>query len=140
MTETVVAKRPVTDATLFTLIAALSFEVGDNQAPKEPRTPVFPYCVVYTLDDESRTGPMNDGQADVIHNIQVTTVGETAEQASSLSDLVAVAMRADAALVIAGRVVSLVEELEGGGLLPDNEFQPPLFYGVGIFAITTTPT
>ena len=35
--------------------------------------------------------------------------------------------------------VLLVEELDGGGLLRDDEFQPPLFYGVSLFAITTTP-
>lgn len=139
MSETIVAKGPVTDATLVTLEAALSFDVGDNQAPPEPRTPTFPYCVVYTLDDELRTGPMSDGQADVIHNIQVTAVGQTRDQAQRLSDAVLAAMRADEALVIAGRAVLLVEELDGGALIRDDEFQPPLFYGVSLFAITTTP-
>ena len=139
MSETVVAKGPVTDATLVALNDALSFAVGDNQAPPEPRSPDFPYLVVYTLDDTERSGPMNDGQADVVHNIQVTTVGQTRDAAQRLSDLVLAAMRADEALVIAGRAVLLVEELDGGGLIRDDEFQPPLFYGVSLFAITTTP-
>ena len=139
MSETIVLKGPVTEATLVTLNSALSFDVGDNQAPPDPRTPPFPYAVVHTLDDELRTGPMNDGQADVIHNIQVTTVGQTRDQAQRLSDMALAAMRADDALTIPGRLVLLVEEAEGGGVTRDDEFQPPYFYGITIFAIMTTP-
>ena len=139
MTETVVPTGPVTDAVLVTLRGALAFDVGDNQAPPEPRSPSFPYATVYSLDDADRSGPYNDGQSDVVHNIQVTTVGETRDQAQRLLDFAKSAMRADAAIVVASRRVLLVEEVQGGGVERDDAKQPPYFYGISIFDITTTP-
>ena len=42
-------------------------------------------------------------------------------------------------LVITGRVVELVEIVLDGSVERDDTYQPPLFYGVQIFDITTTP-
>ena len=134
MVETVVPSRPVT-ASVITHLDSLGFGVGDGQAP-DPST--FPYSVVYSLDAAGRSGPMNDGQADVVHTQQVTVVGETQEQAQKLLDKVRVKMR-DETLTIADREVSLIEVDEGDGVERDGREQPPLFYAIDVYMITTTP-
>ena len=134
MVETVVPSRPVT-ASVITHLGSLGFGVGDGQAP-DPST--FPYSVVYSLDAGDRSGPMNDGQADVVHTQQVTVVGETQEQAQKLLDKVRVKMR-DETLTIADREVSLIEVDEGDGVERDGREQPPLFYAIDVYMITTTP-
>lgn len=146
MVETAVPLDPVAKAAITTLTAALTVSVGDQQTPANP-SPEFPYAVVYLIPDADRSGPMNDGQADVTHNIQVTSVGVTREQAQSLADDVNVAMRDETAppnpvsnLVIAGRDVELVEIVLDGSVERDDSFQPPVFYAVQIFDIMTTPS
>ncbi len=134
MVETVVPSRPVT-ASVITHLGSLGFGVGDGQAP-DPST--FPYSVVYSLDAVGRSGPINDGQADVVHTQQVTVVGETQEQAQKLLDKVRVRMR-DETLTITGREVSLIEVDEGDGVERDGREQPPLFYAIDVYMITTTP-
>ncbi len=136
MVETVVPSRPVT-ASVISHLGSLGFGVGDGQAP-DPST--FPYSVVYSLDAVSRSGPMNDGQADVVHTQQVTVVGETQEQAQKLLDKVRVKMR-DGTFSMGGfgREVSLIEVDEGDGVERDGREQPPLFYAIDVYMITTTP-
>ena len=101
--------------------------------------PAYPYVVVYPLDVAARTGPISDGQADVNHTIQLTTVGQTAEQAAGLLDLAAIELRDMPSDAIDDRNVALVEEVSGGTIDRDDDYQPPLFYAVGIFDILTTP-
>ncbi len=146
MVETAVPLDPVQNAVIVTLQAALTVAVGDQQAPADP-DPEFPYAVVQLIPDAERTGPMNDGQVDVVHNIQVTSVGQTRQQASALADDVNAALRDEtdppnpvSKIVIAGREVSLVEVELDGSIERDDTFQPPLFYGVQIFDIMTTPS
>ena len=138
MPETVVPHRPVTQAVIDALSLAVGFAVGDGQAPDDP-SPAYPYLVVYSLADADRSGPISDGQADVTHNIQITTVGQTPEQATSLMDLAAVGLRGLDAGAVTGREIQLVEETFSGGVERDDDFQPPLFYAVSIFDIMTTP-
>ena len=136
--RTVVEQDPVV-AAVITTIDTLSFSVGDGEAPENP-SPAFPYSVVYSLDDELRTGPMSDGQADVIHNIQVTTVGETREQAQKLVDKIRIKLlETPIPLTIASRSVQLVDLADGGIVERDETEQPRLFYAVDVWAITTTP-
>ena len=150
MVETAVPLDPVVRAAVTTLRAAITaVGIGDNQAPKfDPAgsLPRFPYAVVYLLPNAEYGGPLNDGQVDVIHNVQVTCVGETVEQVRVLSDDVEKALRDETAppnsvseIVIAGREVSLVDVALRGSVERDDSFQPPKFYAVNIFDIHTTP-
>lgn len=132
MTFTVVPQDPLVKAVIAAL-EATNFPVGDVRAPEGS----IPYSVVYGLDDEDLDGPMNDWQADVRHVIQVTTVGETPEQARMLQDKNRVEIYQTAAP--AGRSVALVERTGGAGVERDPDEQPPLFYSVDIYTITTTP-
>ena len=135
MAGTVVEQRPVV-AGVITVLNTLAFGVGDHQAPTSA---TFPYTVVYSLDDAERSGPIDDGQADVDHTIQLTTVGETPEQTQLLIDATRTKMK-DGTLVVASRKVLKVDLTEGGGVQRDEEEQPPLFYGVDVYSILTTPT
>jgi len=146
MVETAVPLDPVADAVIVALQAALTVSVGDQQAPAAP-SPEFPYAVVQLIPDAERSGPLNDGQADVTHNIQVTCVGRTRQQAQALADDVNTAMRDETAppnpvskLVVANRNVELVEIVLDGSVERDDTFQPPIFYAVQIYDISTTPS
>lgn len=139
MPETVVEQNPVILAVIAQLESDLAFSVGDGQAPKNP-SPEFPYVTVYSLDDAEYAGPMSDGQADVIHNVQLTHTGQTPEQARRLTDFARASMQnLVAADPIAGRSTQLVEFDSSGLIERDDEIQPPFFYAVDIYRITTTP-
>jgi hypothetical protein len=135
--ETTVPTRPVT-AAIIDHLGSLGVSVGDGRAPAAA-SPAFPYVVVYSLDSPERSGPMSDGQADVTHNQQTTTVGITQEQCQLLLDDVRARMRDDT-LTIAGRVVHLIEVEEGDGVERDDDESPPLFYCVDIYSILTGPS
>jgi hypothetical protein len=135
--ETVVPTRPVT-AAIIAHLASIGVSVGDGRAPAGA-SPAFPYVVVYPLDAQDRSGPMSDGQADVTHVQQTTTVGVTQEQCQTLLDNVRARMRDDT-LAVAGRIVHLVEVEEGDGVERDDDESPPLFYCVDIYSILTGPS
>lgn len=129
--QTSVPERPVVEA-VIAACSTVGFGVGDGQAP----TPiVYPYTVVYALDPAERSGPMVDGQADVTHTIQVTSVGITPEQAQSLADDVDVRLKAG--VDVEGRTVLLVDSTRGG-VESDYTETPPLFYTVAEYEIHTT--
>ena len=136
MAETVVPTRPVT-AAIIAHIGGLGVSVGDGRAPANA-SPTLPFVAVYSLDAVDRSGPMSDGQADVTHVQQTTTVGKTQEQAQILLDDVRARMR-DGTMTIPGREVSLIEVEEGDGVERDDDESPPLFYCVDIYSIMTTP-
>lgn len=129
----VIPQSPVIDATL-TILDGLSWPVGDAHAPDADP----PYLVVYSLDDEAYDGPINDGQADVHHNIQVTSVGETSEQARKLADKAREALTV-VAYSVAGRSVQQVELRDGGGIERDPDDSPPVFYAVDVYRVITFP-
>lgn len=118
---------------LLTALATVGFDVGDGRAPANPGTP---YSVVYSLDDTNLDGPYNDWMADVTHNVQITTVGATPEQARLLQDKNRPAVMT---MTVAGRSVALIRRIDGAGGERDPDLQPPLFYTVDIWEITTTP-
>ena len=133
--RTVVAQHPL----IVAVLGVVTFDTFLSYDTEAPRDAPFPYTVVYGLDDALRTGTMWDTQADVMHSVQTTYVGETAEQARKLMDKGRAVMLADAAIAVAGRSVQLVELSDGGGVERDEDEQPRLFYGIDIWEITTTP-
>lgn len=133
--QTSIPGRPVTQAVLDAA-AEVGFPVGDGAPPDNRTSSGFPYAVVYALDDAEKTGPISDGQTDVIHVQQVTSVGVTAEQAQDLAD--AIRTRMKEGLRIDGRVTLLVD-VEGGQVTADWTEQPPVFYTADLLRIYTTP-
>ncbi len=132
--RTVVTQDPLVVA----FVALLTFDTFLAYDTEAPPAPPFPYSVVYALDDAEKSGPMWDGQADVMHNIQITVVGETAEQARKLRDKTRTEILAENAVTVAGRDVALVDLDTGGAVERDEAEQPRLFYAIDIWMIHTT--
>lgn len=134
--RTVVEQDPLVKA-IIAVLTYPPFTAYDNEAPK---LPPLPYTVVYSLDDAARSGTMWDWGADVVHTIQTTSVGETAEQARMLRDRNRTRMLRDLdKAAVSEREISLVDLNIGGGVERDETEQPRYFYAVDIWQITTTP-
>ena len=133
--RTVVLQHPLVVA----VVGALTFDTFLAYDTEAPAVPPFPYSVVYSLDDAETSGPMWDGQADVRHEIQVTCVGETVEQARKLQDKNRAQMLGDPPFAVIGRSIQLVDLDAGGSVERDEAEQPRLFYSVDIWMIYTTP-
>ncbi len=132
--RTVVLQHPLVTA----VVGALTFDSFLAYDSEAPPSPPFPYSVVYSLDDVETSGPLWDGQADVKHEIQVTCVGETVEQARKLQDKNRAQMLADPPFTVTSRSVQLVDLDAGGSVERDEAEQPRLYYSVDIWMITTT--
>ncbi len=115
--------------------ATAGFPVGDGKAPTGV-TP--PYAVIYPLDAADRNGPFNDPEADVIWEFQITSVGETREQAHGVADKVRTVLTPSAISVSGLRVLQVLIDL-GDAVERDDDVKPPLFYAVDIYRIWTTP-
>ena len=109
--------------------------IGDAQAPA---TSTRPFGVVYSLYVAERDGPMSDDTADGWWQYQVTSVGDTREQAQGLADeLEAAILRTS--LSATGYVVGPVKRAERFPVERDDDVQPPLFYQTVTFSIFVTP-
>lgn len=136
MAETAVSQDPVVEG-FITLVGGTGFDVGDGQKPEDEDGRPYPYSVVHSLPDFSMTGPWSDGQVDVVHQLQVTTVGETADQARKLQDKNRAEIRSGT-MTVTGRKVQYIEKAEGGRGAREDPDQPPLFSAVDIWKIHTT--
>jgi len=117
--------RILTDAVLTELKTnSGSFKIGDSHAPADDTRP---YAVLYPLDESEREGDMSTIDVTGWYEYQVTTVGDTREQAEGLADLL--------------RTLILAADLTPSGFrmfpfrkavtnLPDrdDDVQPPLYY------------
>lgn len=133
--RTVVDQDPVVVA----VVAALTYDTFTAYDMEADAAAVFPYSVVYPLDDQTRSGPLWDGQADVVHAVQVTSVGETAEQARKLQDKNRAKILASGAITVSGRSVQQPDLSAGGGVERDEDEQPRLYYSVDIWLLQTSP-
>jgi len=141
MARSIAKRRPFTAAIVTHLSTHTGQPVGVGQAPDySGTTPVYPYCVVYTLDDRTWDGPIADGQADAYQRIQVTVVGKTQEQCEALADLVHDSMLNQLLPTVDGRRPVLIDLDDGGQVLRDDAVQPPVFFAPLVFEILTTPT
>lgn len=130
--------RILTDAVLTRLKTnSGSFKIGDGQAPADNDRP---YAVLYALDEGESDGDMSTA-ADITGWVeyQVTSVGDTREQAEGLADLL--------------RTHLLASDLSPSGFrmfpwrnfvtsLPDrdDDVQPPLFYVTSVVEGFVAPT
>ena len=136
MTRTVTDPRTATDAIISRLSTGTGKQIGDGAAPAAA---VFTYAVVTPLPDLSYDGPNNDWQADIEMVWQVTSVGETRSQAQWMQDACRDAML-NGTITISSRAIMKVDLGGGGGVERDDDFQPPLFYGVDIYNVMITPS
>lgn len=119
--------------------------VGDTRAPDgagwqgAPGQSVYiPHVTVYDLDGGTYDGPASAPEEDVESPLQFTCVGATAAQARMVADLVRRAFLT-VELEVPDRHVCRVQPTGSGGVLPDTDVEPNVFYTVVRFTITTTP-
>lgn len=111
------------------LAAQTGKNVGDGEATGDT---TFPYAVVYQLDDELTDGTLGDPTAYTVWTIQVTSVGETAEQAGWMSDQVIAALEGFAPTTTAATCQRFWLDA-AGAITRDDSLQTPLFMVADIF-------
>lgn len=134
-------------AAIIAAIEADGWTVGEGVAPDSgvgwqgsPGASNFvPYVVVYPTPggvfDGTVSKPFDDARPDyVIHSI-----GSTQEQCQLLNDAVFDALTT-ATLSVSGRVVQLVRPDVDGGVVREDDAQPPLFYSPTRWRVWTTST
>lgn len=127
------AALPHVDAVTTALTGAgLTVSLGVAPPGVEP-----PYCALYPDPGTSVPGSLADPVSDYTGLMQVTCVGETAEQALSLSDRVRAALSVP--LTVAGRAGWRPQELGGAPVQRADDVTPPLYYAVAQFRIRSTP-
>ena len=126
--------RLLTDQVL-TAARSTSRLVGDGQAPAAATRP---FAVVYPLYVSERDGPMDDDTADGWWQYQVTSAGDTREQAQGLSDELETAILGYT-LTVSGYVIGPTKRAERLPIERDDDVQPPLFYQSITFSIFVTP-
>ncbi len=102
-----------------------SMKIGDGQAPADDTRP---YAVLYALDDAERVGDMS-AAVDVTgwFEFQITSVGDTREQAEWLADLLRTHILA-VKLTPSGFVMFPWRNVVTNLPERDDDVQPPLFY------------
>ena len=144
MTRTAVKRGPETDAIIAALSAA-PILTGDGIRPAgggfpadDPSQPFVPYAVVFQSITSLIDGPLDDPNADVVAEYQVTSIGVTRASASFIADK-AKATLLNTPLTVPGRTVQLVEWVLGRPAERDDDVTPPLFYAIDIYSISTSP-
>ncbi len=122
-------------------LAAAPFDIGDGVAPrtvdKEEIDP--PYAVLHAITGGSFDGPLNDTQADVVLNYQITGVGTTRQQAQVIIDISRGLMQREN-ITITGRYVRDLRHMTpNSGVIRDDDLPNPLFYGYDRYQLDTTP-
>ncbi len=114
-----------------------SIKIGDGQAPADDDRP---YAVLYALDDAERAGDMSSA-VDVTgwFEFQITSVGDTREQAEWLADLLRTLMMS-ANLTPSGFVMFPWRNLVTNLPERDDDEQPPLFYVTSVIEGFVAPT
>jgi hypothetical protein len=129
--------RPHT-AGVIAALRAVGLLVGDAIAPVA--TGAQKWAVVYGGGVGLLSGTMRDERTDASPVIQVTSVGTTAEQSEWVADKARATLLARPTTVaVAGRKVLSVSVEASQPTRRDDDVFPPLYYGVDLYRIATTP-
>ena len=96
-----------------------------------------PYIVLYPEPGTPIAASLADDRTYFRTTLQVTCVGETAEQALNLADRSAAALSAP--LAVTGRTAWRPEYLDGQPVRRDDDITPPVFYAVARYRLRSTP-
>lgn len=119
------------------LQAALTAAEIVNMLGVAPPGTLPPYAAVYPDPGRSVPGSLANPTSNFVGLVQVTFVGETAEQALSLSDRGRQAL--SVRLGVAGRSGWRPEELGGPPVQRDDDASPPYYYAVVQWRLRSTP-
>lgn len=134
LTAAVVAKL---DATAL-LVGTGTKPVGGGWAGT-PGTSVFnPYTIVYPTPGGSSSGSLSVPFDDVSPDFIITSFGASVEQAQWGDDLVRSTLVSPAVITVTGRTVMLAIPDMDGGVMRDDDVQPPIFYTPTRWRLMTT--
>lgn len=131
--------RTVTDALLTGLASDTGKNIGDSAAPSDT---TMPYAVLYRLAGGAPFSSLDHGNQYAIVTLQVTSVGETPEQAEWMKDKVREGMLdlSNFTAPSGFRFEHVNLDLDGGVNRDDDLGTEPLFYGVDRFRLWVVPT
>lgn len=131
---TAAAALPHVDAVLSALSGAgLTASLGGAPPGQAP-----PYIAVYPDGGRSLPGDLADPLSLYQGTVQLTCVGQTAEQALSVSDRARAALSVP--LTVQGRSGWRPEELGGLPVRRDDDVTPPLYYVPVQYRLRSSPT
>jgi hypothetical protein len=122
-------------AALGALSPAVPVQVGrkkDDQIDVHSK-----HAVIWPLSPDF-DGPVGDYAADLTYAFQVTSVGETVDQAEWVADRVRAALIAGP-ITIAGRAVEPVRPTGGPPVQRDDDISPPMYYRAETYELCTSP-
>jgi hypothetical protein len=138
MALTIPAGQPHTAAAVATLEAAgLTVGNGSGNDPATGALYARPYVVVYG-DLGALDGPLGDRFADLSQTLTVHGVGNGPEQAQWVADKARAALLTTP-VTVAGRSTLYVSHTTSQPVQRDDDVQPPLFYEVDQYTLSTTP-
>jgi hypothetical protein len=133
------AGRPHTVGVIAAL-QAVGLTVGDAVGALDT-TATQKWAVVYGGGVGLLDGTLRDERSDASPVIQVTSVGTTAEQSEWVADTVRRTLLArPVTLAVSHRRVLSISVQASQPTRRDDDVHPPLFYGVDLYRISTTPT
>lgn len=127
------ATLPHVDAVLAALAGAgLVAHLGVAPPGQDP-----PYVAVYPDPGRSVPGSLADPLSDFQGTVQLTCVGQTAEQALNVSDRARAAL--GVVLAVDGRTGWRPQELGGQPVQRDDDVTPPLYYSAVQYRLRSSP-
>ena len=133
MTYTVHDPRTIYDALLTRLASETGKNIGDTQAPT---VVTLPYAVVYPLgDDPAERGVLGDPTQSTVVEFQVTSIGDTRDQAQWMANEVAVALSGWTPTVAGFSFGPISREDGADPVRRDDSVSPPLFYAADRYSM-----
>lgn len=108
--------------------------IGDGEAPSDL---TVPYAVLYSLDepaDPDRNGTLADAHATTVFEFQVTSIGDTAEQARWMQQKTR-SVLVGWSPVVSGLSCGPAARSGGQGVRRDDGTQPARFFAVDTFTV-----
>ena len=139
--RTTVSLEDHTDGVL-TMLNTTTIPIGDGVAPRDvdktEQDP--PYAVLYLLPGGDFDGPLSDSQGDMTFMYQVTSVGETRQQAQVVADIIRTVFKRENLTILNRTVRDVRLETPNSGTVRDDDLPNPLFYGYDRYEVDTTPS
>lgn len=126
--------RDLTDQVISELESA-GLTVGRAEAPASVPANTG-YVIVYPITGGSFDGDIYDPHGEARADYQLTSVGTSAEQCEWVADKARETM-IDASLTLTDRAVIWIDATFLGGVLRDDDVQPPLFYSPDRYTVWT---
>lgn len=127
-------QRPIIDAVVARLVSETGKNIGEAVAPSST---TLPYAVVYARGEDSDPevhGTLDDAHDSTFFEWQVTSVGETQDQALWMTDKARTAL-VGWTPVVSGRTFGEVEVSLAQPVTRDDDVSPPRFYGVDEYRV-----